>query len=350
MELVSIDNITQPNICNMYDKLGLWLKNQIHANGRMLYKYYTNRQQESDSNNVLRQFMASWAMAKIDDRLAKLNLDYNLDNFYYEKQDLGLIENGGVIKLGALAIAGLSLKQYNGNDFDSQLQHLVNTVKILWRDDGSFKTYYKPRDKEGNHNFYPGEALLLLATIDPTDAKLKTSFNYYKEWHIQNQNPAFIPWHTQAYYLMWKATQDQELVDFIFEMNDWLLSIQQWDDIDDEYIKGRFYKREYGPPHVSSTGVYLDGLAYALELAQHFGDKDRSASYSLAIKRGLRSLMQLQYSEPDNVRLHGGMRTTIKDNNIRVDNTQHAFMAIDKILDVFNWRAINENLANAHMA
>jgi len=347
MKLIDIDSVTQNNVCDMHSKLCIWLKNQVHANGRMLYKYNVDQRQESRTNNVLRQLMASWALTKIDTKLSKLNLDYNLKKFYYEKKDLGIIENGTTVKLGALAMAGLALQNYDGDNFNTQLQYLVNTIKTLWQDNGEFKTYYKPHTNKSNRNFYPGEALLLLSILDPTNPKLKTSFNYYKQWHLKNRNPAFIPWHTQAYYFMWKSTKDQELIDFIFQMNDWLLHIQQWDKVEDEYIKGRFYKDIYGPPHASSTGVYIDGLAYALELAQLVKDNRREYNYSTAIKRGLRSLMQLQYDEPGNMRLHGGIRATVKNSCIRVDNVQHAFMAVNKVLDVFNWRAVSENLANA---
>jgi hypothetical protein len=125
------------------------------------------------------------------------------------------------------------------------------------------------------------------------------SFRYYRDWHLgENLNPASVPWHTQAYFMVWQETRDPELKDFIFEMNDWLLSIQQGpEDVPYADMAGRFYAPHgrYSPPHASSTGVYLEGLSDALRLARAVGDSERTEKYDAAIRLGLRSLLQLQF-------------------------------------------------------
>lgn len=159
--------------------------------------------------------------------------------------------------------------------------------------------------------------------------------------HLENRNPAFIPWHTQAYHAVWQRTQNVELRDFIFEMNDWLLSMQQWDNAPALDCQGRFYdpSQQFGPPHASATGVYLEGLCDALLLATSIGDEQRAAAYWTVIRRGLRSLCQLTFK--DNVDMYyiekrdtvrGGVRTTVYDNSIRIDNVQHNLMAVLKLL------------------
>ena len=35
--------------------------------------------------------------------------------------------------------------------------------------------------------------------------------------------PRFIPWHTQAYRVVWELTRESDLVEAVFAMNDWLL-------------------------------------------------------------------------------------------------------------------------------
>ncbi len=154
-----------------------------------------------------------------------------------------------------------------------------------------------------------------------------SAFRYYRKWHLEprNRNPAFIPWHTQAHFLIWEETKDPELLAFVFEMNDWLVSeMQQWNKVVYDDMRGRFYKGggRYGPPHASSTGVYLEGL--------------------IAIRRGLRNVMQLTFLDDVDMfyvskraQVYGGVRETEYDNKIRVDNVQHNLMAILKILERF---------------
>ena len=128
-------------------------------------------------------------------------------------------------------------------------------------------------------------------------------------------------------------------------MNDWLLAMQQWDDVAAPDARGRFYDPrhpEYGPPHASATGVYLEGLIDAFALAREVGDSARVAAYRQAILRGLRSARQLtffgdvdMYYVSKRDALRGGVRNTVYDNVVRVDNVQHNLMAVFKVLDRF---------------
>jgi hypothetical protein len=53
--------------------------------------------------------------------------------------------------------------------------------------------------------------------------------------------------------------------------------------------------------------------------------------------------MQLQFVDDVDMfyvgardRVRGGLRTTVYDNQIRVDNVQHVLMAVQKVLDTFD--------------
>ena len=161
----------------------------------------------------------------------------------------------------------------------------------------------------------------------------------HRAWHFEpdHRNPAFVPWHIQAYQL-WKVLEPgsfrDQLVDFIFTMADWLLGMQQWEtavtrDARPVYDPDR---SSFGPPHVPATGVYIEGLIDAYLLADILGDDDRRERYRIALIRGVRSLMQpicrryrhLLHFKPNSV--IGGLRTTVYDNKIRVDNVQHGLM------------------------
>lgn len=358
------EEVTRKNILNTALRAGQWLVNNVHKDGRMTYKYWPSSGKESDSNNMIRQWMGTVGLIRFgkmqqDDSilaLAEKNIGYNLTNFFYEEDGYGLINEQGSVKLGAVALACLALFEHPKREqwlpYEISMQR---TIDSLWNTDGSFTTFFKPKGVNRNQNFYPGEALVYWAHLyekypnpDLLDRFLR-SFEYYKAWHLDpsNRNPAFIPWHTQAYYIIWKIHKWPALAEFIFEMNDWLLPVQQWPK-NPEYrdILGRFYDpdRPFGPPHASSTGVYLEGLIDAFALARSLGDEERMKNYRIAINRGLRSVMQLQfvddidmfYISPSNRRyVEGGIRTTEYNNEIRCDNIQHNLMAMIKILDTF---------------
>jgi hypothetical protein len=128
-------------------------------------------------------------------------------------------------------------------------------------------------------------------------------------------------------------------------MNDWLVDVMQthsrvaYDD-----TIGQFYEasNRYGPPHASSTGVYLEGLIDAFTLARSVGDEARREKYRRSIILGLRSGIQLQFQDDIDMyyaghqeRLRGGMRTSVYNNEVRVDNVQHILMGVQKILKEF---------------
>ena len=167
------------------------------------------------------------------------------------------------------------------------------------------------------------------------------SFTYYRQWHRENTNPAFIPWHTMAYCSIWKQTKAAELRDFVFEMNDFLVGYQETQPMFPDQL-GRFWdtnRRHFGVPHASSTGVYLEGLIEAYLLAKAVKDIVRMKRYGKALFLGLRSILQLQMTDEVDMfyiskrdRVLGSIRTSVHHNEIRVDNIQHPLNAMITIL------------------
>ncbi len=364
-QFVPLEAVTQTGTLELAQLATGWMRRNLHDDGRMTYKYWPSARSESEGNNMIRQWMATLALIRAakywqDDELmarAASNIDYNLDRFYHEENGFGLIEWQGKVKLGAVALAALALVEHaDAQRWAAQEAALRRTTDFLRREDGSFTTFYKPEGRNDIQNFYPGEALLYWAALYERDqdpqrlAHIMAAFKYYRDWHLKpaNRNPAFIPWHTQAYYKIWRLTKDKGLQDFIFSMNDWLVDEMQQgpDDVEYRDTVGRFYnpKRPYGPPHVSSTGVYLEGLIDVFEVAREIGDPIRAERYRKAIRLGLRSAMQLQFVDEVDMyyvplhlrdRVKGGLRTTVYNNEIRCDNVQHNLMGILKILHGF---------------
>lgn len=355
--VVPLKAVDLPRVKQLAQGMTDWMKRNVQADGRMVYMYFPSRGEESTGNNMIRQFMATLCLQRIANRektdeareLARRNMHYNLTHFFQKDGEYGLIDERGKKKLGGIALAALSIVE---SPFRAELkeyeQALRKTVEHMQQPDGSFRTFYGT-DRNDNQNFYPGEALLLWSFLleeEPEGAlaeRFQRAFLYYRTWHRENRNPAFIPWHTQAYYKVWKRTQDPALRDFMFEMNDFLADFQQWDKAPYDDLRGRFYdpdRRRFGPPHASSTGVYLEGFTDARELARAAGDKQREDRYNTAIKRSLRSMMQLQFQDAIDMfyiskreRVLGGLRTNEYDNAIRVDNVQHSLMGLQKLLD-----------------
>jgi hypothetical protein len=352
-----------------------WMLGNVQPDGREVYLFFPSRGAEAKGNNTIRQWMATICLGRIAksgqypaaQEIADRNLRYNMKAFYRDRDGLGSIEYDGSSKLGAIALAlGAIMESPIRSEFAKEEAALRRTIDRLWLPTGRFDTFLTSsgtpggEDDEGElegddhlkyHNFYPGEALLSLAltfaeTRDATlEQKILTSARHYKEWHLQNRNPAFVPWHTQAYYVMWQQRQHAELRDWIFEMNDWLLGMQERSMVEYEDTLGRFYdpkNPQYGGPHASSTGVYLEGLIDAFALAREVGDEKRVQKYRRAILLGLRDAMQLEFGDeidwfyvakPERVR--GGLRVAVYDNQIRVDNVQHVLMGLQKVLSRF---------------
>ncbi len=363
-QLVPLDDINKKNLHSMVDRLAGWLVNNTNpTTGKMQYKYWPSSGRFSDANNMIRQFMATYALQRWGDRqgdnslksLALDNLAYNLQQFYKEAEGVGFIEFQQKRKLGAAGLAALSIyKSSQPERFRRQYRGLMKAIEGQWQRNGSFRTFIL-QERNDLHNFYPGEALFYWAHVienQPQSHLLKKfmkSAGYYMKWHMKNRNPAFVPWHTQAYYRVWKINKSKFLKNSIFKMNDWLVESMQGLEENEGYshpdFQGRFYypKGGFGPPHASATGVYLEGLIDAWELAKDTGDKVRQEQYRRALLKGLRHAMQLEFR--DDLDMYyisnrkaalGGLRTKVYDNEIRMDNIQHNLLAFFKILDRFD--------------
>jgi hypothetical protein len=354
--LVQPAEITPESIEAFAAGLAGWLIRTCAEDGTIPYKYWPSRAEEGNDDNALRRMMATvwlnrWAQRSGDPAArvaADRNLRRNLRAYYQERDGRGYIVHDGKAKLGAAAFGATVLRE---SPLRGELAEILRRIDAgidgLWQEDGSFRTFAWP-DRNDVQNFYPGEALLYWGlrhreTGEPQILeRAMKSLAWYKDWHLKNRNPAFVPWHTQAAALFYEATGEAWLRDWVFTMNDWLLPMQQTA-VAEPDVHGRFYDAthpDYGPPHASSTGVYLEGLSEAFKLAEAAGDSDRAGRYAQALWRGLRNLRQLQFRDAGAMALYanhrplaGAIRTEVYDNTLRVDNVQHALGAAMKLLE-----------------
>ena len=348
--------VTQDSVAEMAAAMQGWMVRQVGHTGATTYKYWPASGMYSGANNTVRQFMGSACLALAAGRDAdavaamERNFHHNFSSFYRDEGDFGIIDEAGKVKLGAAAVAVMAiLNRPDPAPYLDPLNRLTRFILHMQHEDGRFRTFLRPEGRDDNHNFYPGEALLALAMLhdrapDATlAARIRAGFQHYRDWHRANQNPAFIPWHVQACCRFFRRDGDAGMAAFVFEMSDWLVTLQQRAGPPD--ARGEFFTPQtahFGPPHASSTGVYLEGLIEAFALARDLGDRQRANTYRRAILRGLRSLMQLQFRDGADMfylvrrdRVAGGLRTATFDSTVRIDNVQHGLMAIWRIMAVF---------------
>lgn len=359
---LSMDDLSLERLRSFEETLSLWMLNNVLPDGRMTYSWLAAQDGELDDNNMVRQWMATVCLGRIGARhrhlgdsdvgaVVERNLDYNLKSFYRQEGRLGVIDREGRVSLGATALALMGVfESARRAEFREVEAGLLQTTFELQNQDGSFRTWLRPAERSDNQQFFPGEALLSWALLAQVTeeltlrrtlvARIQAAYRFYRGWHLRNRHPAFVPWHTQA-YCSWLTLEDsEEVADWIFEMNDWLLGMQSHSRLGYDDTLGRFYDptRPFGPPHSSATGVYLEGLSDAFALCRKRGDQRRARAYRRAIVLGLRSAMQLQFRDdpslyyvPSKERVRGGMKTTVYDSEIRVDNVQHVLMAVQKL-------------------
>lgn len=355
------DPVTLRNQTEKSRNLALsWLlENFTPQTGLFTYSLNPETGEFSLSQNALRQLMASRILAEESSTSEevlgehRVNLEYVMTDWYQEDENGGFVLFDEKSKLGANAMLLRTLVASPlFNDYSDEAEAVARGILHLQRDDGSFRAWYvEPSYKYDEAyilTFYSGEALLALVEYyEKTGdeqyleaAKLSADF-YIHEYVTnleENYYPAYVPWHSLALNKLFKVAADAKYADAIFTMTDKLLEIQ-----DEDLVVGRFYNPEtpqYGSPHVSSDAVYTEGLAYAYEIAQLFGDTERSKQYKKALWLGARNLLSLQYIEENGeyplpvYTYLGGFRTNLTNPYVRVDNVQHSIDAFTKILSL----------------
>ncbi|MFZ6015626.1 MAG: AMMECR1 domain-containing protein [Patescibacteria group bacterium] len=356
-DLVDIEEITNKFI---YDRVllgGLWFVNNVDKDTKLLeYEYHPSLDEYSRTNNYVRQFASLWAMSELKkftggadwDELINHSLDWYLEDKVEAEADDGskylYLNTDGTGKMGYSAFIMLTL--LNMKDYpnrDDLLRGLADGILHQQQEGGMYKTYFESSNNSGQ-DFYPGEAMLGLMRYheETKDEKylksVEKAFPYYRDYWRNNKNTAFVPWQSQTYYLLYKQNKNQELADFVFEMNDWL--IDNYQNLPRKYpdLEGGF-KHEPG----NSSSAYMEGVADAYALAVLADDKEHMSKYKSAIEKGTRFILQSQYHY-DNVfylpnpdRALGGFRESLTANDQRNDYTQHAVSALMKVhaLNVF---------------
>jgi hypothetical protein len=150
-----------------------------------------------------------------------------------------------------------------------------------------------------------------------------------------------VPWQTFALAKLHRITGKASYREAAFVLNDRLASLQEGRGARYPDWAGQFRHPRWGyASNSASTAVYAESLASASELARDAGDRGRESAYAAAARLAAWNLANLQFrgenmyyvAHPEKVR--GGIRTSVYENRLRIDNTQHAIDALRVILAV----------------
>jgi hypothetical protein len=350
-------NVT-PEVIERRMRLGAdWLLKMQEPSGRFQYWYDPEKDEFSNrfDDNFLRQAGTSYSMALVyemsgDNRYlegARRNLEY-LMNF---RKDLGSDKAyflfNDKAKLGGVSLPMLTMLKIRSltgtSEYDEILIKLANMILFLqeYYGTGQFKStyvYYGDYEYEKHSKWesmiYPGEALLALADMYRAfeDRKYKESIDRAMKFYSKKKywkHYSFIPWTASAFVSMYEQIPDQKYADYALKLIKRLLIQQNMDSRDEVY--GSFH----GLPS-ANTGSYMESIADIIHLTQMIEDRELTLAYKERAKMAYRWLFSLQYTEDDVSEFKkpemviGGVRKDVANNQLRIDNTQHAISAFAK--------------------
>jgi hypothetical protein len=288
-----------------------------------------------EEGEELRAMASWWAITELaietDDEdlwlLAEKGRDY-FSQFFVENEDGTIVDfNDNKDKTGYNAFGLLALMNLDADE--DLLNELASALVGQQEESGRINTLFN-KTSSSNQDYFPGETMLALmhlyndTGITAYKATVSQGFEYYAyTYWPENQNTAFVPWQTQAYYYYYLDTKDPRVLEFIYEINDYMVNRYA----DDESCTVFDH-----PGNV--TAVFTEGMNKAYLLALEDGDEARIQCYGQFIIQGLERVMELQYPlegvDPASLPIasHGGFIINEGNHQMRVDQNQHGVMAM----------------------
>ncbi len=347
------------NVMPSYEAAEKWFLESIRDKGLFRYTYFPKTDEYPSKNNAIRQLMAARLLAEMSNENSKLlplhrkNISFYLKNWYKENDEIGYVHYSKKSKLGANAMLLRALVwSPDFEEYEDKAKKLADGILSLMDENGAFMPFLIKPDYDYDPDylltFYSGEALVALVEYyeKTKDEKYLNAAIRSQEYYIDryvinladNYYPAYVPWHTISLNKLWKITGNDIFSESIFILNNKLLET-----LDRTNYIGRFYNPstpQYGSPHISSDGVYTEGLAYALEIAQLKGNQYLQEIYLQALTLAVQNIKSLQYNKENTARFKrpdrviGSFRKHVDGTSTRIDNVQHIMDAYRKLMDI----------------
>ena len=232
------------------------------------------------------------------------------------------------------------------DDLIDQAGQLCNGIRKSQRADGSLACGETAQDNEAI-DFYTGEALLALMRSHqhrPEAWKLEIvqkALPFYQVRWRAGKHPGAVPGHTVAFAEAFLQSKDRAFADFVFEMNDWLCTLQ-YQQVDSQHplwvggFMGCVDGKPVPAPPQALAAISAQSLVEAARVARQIGDVQRWDRYKAALERCLQFLTTLQYMEANSQHfaewyrpaILGALHASHTDGNIRLDYTSTAVCAM----------------------
>ncbi len=348
-------DVTRYNLESAVRAAGAFMKTHVKRDGRFTYEYDpTNHSRSFSNSNVaaLRRMASTWILAEVGQyckeksyiNAAKRSVQYLLRRFYVydENHDIGYMK---IKNSAGLGMAGFALLATLSIDDDEFFPDVIEELKrfIFFQEDkgkGYLYPMYLPdrmNGFEGKQLYYPGEAMTGLMKYydkykDPDClAVVENCFQHYSNVFDETDKKInMAAWMSKPYSALFAATQNEKYAEFVFRVNDFVIGKQFRPGIPYVDKIGCFSKAA----NSCSTGVFLESIAEGYRVAEIMKDELRMQNYSRALLLGLRFVLQSQYQASDCKSYEypeltiGGIKTSLFDPSIRIDNVQHVSCAL----------------------
>ncbi len=212
LTIIPQEAVTRKKLDEVIESLGAYLVYRQKPNGLFTYQYEPAMDRYSDEENLVRQIGATSAMAayatwsgrSASIAAADIAIRYHMKGV----TDIPHVANAaflatadGLHKLGVTALFCQALAAHPKADrFLDVRKKLINGMIWLQRPSGLFITAFPPAESIAAQDYFPGEALLAMATHyqQYPDERIFDAFNkaiqFYKPYFRERPSPAFVPW------------------------------------------------------------------------------------------------------------------------------------------------------------
>jgi hypothetical protein len=240
-----------------------------------------------------------------------------------------------------------------GQDLLDQAEELCQYLRKQQKRDGSFDIWDGGEPAAGASEAalgYPGLAILALLRSharQPAQWKLQAARAGFEREHkawLQSKSVQVAASLTPAGAELFMATKEKPIADAVFEMGDWLCSLQYGANPRRALWQGGFRTTHKGqvveaPPGAEASHC-AEALADACRVARAAVDLQRFARYREATERSLHFMTTLQYTAANTrhfvdwyqPRLIGAFYFSHQDGNVRIDSTQAAVCGLTQYL------------------
>ena len=331
-----------------------WLISNMKETGFSNYLYDYKDDLFLNEDNLIHQLKVTRLLAELSyqndsiKEIHKINMDHILNNLYAEKNKTGYIiyDNKTDIIYNALFLRTLLISPLI-NDYAEYTYKLANTIISLQNQNGSFKTENISivNNNESNLSFYYNEEVIL-SLIEMYSFTKNISYlnhailtqDYFIETYLLKINEkyysALIPGHSKSMKKLYDITKDEKYASIILFLNNKLLDFQETENLTKI---GHFSNLDNNYTYYSNSsldGYIIEGISDVLRLFENTSIDDNQI-YKIRLILGIYNLNNLQYSNI-NEKINGAIKYSHNNHLVRIDSTQNAIEAYQKILFILN--------------